>query len=66
VPTKDRFGTQLFCAPLALQVLFHHCHAHPPQLSGNAALVERKAVTLALDHAFGIELADVGPAAIEM
>jgi hypothetical protein len=33
---------------------------------GNAALIEREAVTLPLDHAFGFELADVGPAAIEM
>jgi hypothetical protein len=32
----------------------------------NAALVEREAVTLPLDHAFGFELADVGPAAIEV
>jgi hypothetical protein len=31
----------------------------------NAALVEREAVTLALDHAF-LELADEGAAAIEM
>ena len=32
-----------------------------PQVSqvGNAALVEREAVTLPLDHAFGFELADV-------
>jgi hypothetical protein len=30
------------------------------------ALVEREAVTLPLDHAFGFELADVGSAAIEM
>jgi hypothetical protein len=39
-----------------------------PQVSqvGNAALIEREAVTLPLDHAFGFELADVGPAAIEM
>ena len=39
-----------------------------PQVSqvGNAALVEREAVTLPLDHAIGFELADVGPAAIEM
>ena len=37
-----------------------------PQVSqvSNAALVE--AVTLPLDHAFGFELADVGPAAIEV
>ena len=33
---------------------------------GNAALVEQEAVTLPLDHAFGFELADVGPAAIEV
>ena len=33
---------------------------------GNAALVEREAVTLPLDYAFGFELADVGPAAIAM
>ena len=39
-----------------------------PQVSqiGNAALVEREAATLPLDHAFGFELADVGPAAIEV
>ena len=39
-----------------------------PQVSqvGNAALIERETVTLPLDHAFGFELADVGPAAIEM
>ena len=39
-----------------------------PQISqtGNAALVEREAVTLPLDHAFGFELADVGPAAVKM
>ena len=39
-----------------------------PQVSqvGHAALIEREAVTLALDHAFGFELADVGPAAIEV
>ena len=39
-----------------------------PQVSqvGNAALVEREAVTLPLDHALGFELADVGPAAIEV
>src|SRR5260221_13300009 len=38
-----------------------------PQVSqvGNAALVEREAVALPLDHAFGFELADVGPAAIK-
>ena len=37
-----------------------------PQVSqiSNAALVEREAVTLPLDHAFGFELANVGPAAI--
>ena len=39
-----------------------------PQVSqvGNAALIEREAVTLPLDHAFGFELPDVSPAAIEM
>jgi hypothetical protein len=39
-----------------------------PQVSpvGNAALVEREAVTLPLDHAFGFEFADIGPAAIKM
>jgi len=39
-----------------------------PQVSqvGNAALVEREAVALPLDHAFGFELADVGPAAIKV
>jgi hypothetical protein len=33
---------------------------------GNAPLIERESVTLPLDHAFGFELADVGPAAIEV
>jgi len=39
-----------------------------PQVSnvGNAALVERVAVTLPLDHAFGFERADVCSAAIKM
>ena len=39
-----------------------------PQVSqvGNAALIEREGATLSLDHAFGFELADVGPAAIEV
>jgi hypothetical protein len=39
-----------------------------PQVSqiGNAALVEREAVTLPLDHAIGFELAEVGAAAIEV
>ena len=39
-----------------------------PQVSqvGNAALVEQEAAALSLDHAFGFELADVGPAAIEV
>jgi hypothetical protein len=32
----------------------------------NAALIEWEAVTLPLDHAFGFELADVGPAAIKV
>jgi hypothetical protein len=39
-----------------------------PQVSqiGNAALVEREAVTLPLDHALGFELSDVCAAAIEV
>jgi len=39
-----------------------------PQVSqvGDATLVEREAVTLPLDHAFGFELADIGPAAMEV
>jgi hypothetical protein len=39
-----------------------------PQVSqvGNSALMEREAVTLPLDHAFGFELPSVGPAAIEV
>ena len=39
-----------------------------PQVSqvSNAALIEREAVTLPLDHAVGFELADVGPASIEV
>jgi hypothetical protein len=38
-----------------------------PQVSqvGNAALVEREAITLPLDHAFGFELADVGPVEVQ-
>ncbi|SIO28271.1 hypothetical protein SAMN05443247_03476 [Bradyrhizobium erythrophlei] len=36
-----------------------------PQV-GNAALVEREAVTLPLDYAFAFELADVGAAAIKV
>ena len=41
--------------------------AFAPQVSraGNAALVEREAITMPLNHAFGFQLADVGPAAIE-
>jgi hypothetical protein len=40
----------------------------PSQVSqvGNAALIEQEAITLPLDHAFRFELADVGPAAIEV
>ena len=39
-----------------------------PQISqiGSAALIEREAITLPPDRAFGFELADVGPAAIEV
>jgi len=39
-----------------------------PQVSqvSNAAQIEREAVTLPLNHAFGFELIDVGPAAIEV
>ena len=39
-----------------------------PQVSqvSNAASIEREAVTFPLDHAFGFELADVGPAAVEV
>ena len=39
-----------------------------PQVSqvGNAASVQREAVTLPLDHAVGFELADVRAAAIEV
>jgi len=33
---------------------------------GDAAPIEREAVTLPLDHAFGFELADVGAAAIKV
>jgi hypothetical protein len=36
-----------------------------PQIC-NAALIEREAVTLPPDHAFGFELSDVGPAAIKV
>jgi hypothetical protein len=39
-----------------------------PQISqvGNTVLIEQEAATWPLDHAFGFELADVGPAAIEV
>ena len=39
--------------------------AEVPQV-GDPALIEREAVALSLDHAFGFELADVGPGAIEV
>jgi hypothetical protein len=46
-------------APVALRA---------PQASqvGNAVLIEQETVSLPRDHAFGFELADVGPAAIEV
>jgi hypothetical protein len=34
--------------------------------AANAALVEREAASLPLDHAIAFELADIGPAAIEV
>jgi hypothetical protein len=37
-----------------------------PCRSSSARMVEREAVTLPLDHAFGFELANVCPAAIEV
>jgi hypothetical protein len=39
-----------------------------PQISqvGNTVRIEQEAATWPLDHAFGFELADVGPAAIEV
>ena len=62
----DQFGLR----PLKISVRLTAWRLPPlaPQVSqvGNAALVEREAVTLPLDHAFGFELADVGPAAIEV
>ena len=62
----DQFGLR----PLKISVRLTAWRLSPlaPQVSqvGNAALIEREAVTLPLDHAFGFELADVGPAAIEM
>jgi hypothetical protein len=49
-----------------ISVGFHARRLPPlaPQVSQvvNAALVEREAVTLPLDHAIDFELADVGPA----
>jgi hypothetical protein len=38
----------------------------PQRQVGNAALIEREAVALPLDHAFGFKLADVRAAAIEV
>jgi hypothetical protein len=62
----DQFGLR----PLKIRVCLTAWRLPPlaPQVSqvGNAALVEREAVTLPLDHAFGFELADVSPAAIEV
>ena len=62
----DQFGLR----PLKISVRLIARRLPPlaPQVSqvGNAALIEREAVTLPLDHAFGFELADVGPAAIEV
>ena len=62
----DQFGLR----PLKISVRLTAWRLPPlaPQVSqvGNAALVEREAVTLPLDHAFGFELADVGPAAIKV
>ena len=59
MPYRSELGGS--CAPRRLP-------SRAPRVSevGNAALVEREAVTLPLDHAFGFELADVGPAAIEV
>jgi hypothetical protein len=62
----DQFGLR----PLKISVRLTAWRLPPlapqePQV-GNAALIEREAVTLPLDHAFGFELADVGPAAIEV
>jgi hypothetical protein len=53
----------------AISVGFHARRLPPlaPQVSqvSDAASIEREAVTLPLDHAF-FELADVGPAAVEV
>jgi hypothetical protein len=61
---------QLGFRPLKISVRLTARRLPPlaPQVSqvGNAALVEWEAVTLPLDHAFGFELADVGPAAIKV
>jgi hypothetical protein len=62
----DQFGLR----PLKISVRLTARRLPPlaPQVSqvGNAALIEREAVTLPLDHAFGFELPDVGPAATKV
>jgi hypothetical protein len=62
---------QNLCLDLDVISVSRHTRWPPmlaPQVSqvGNAALIEREAVTLPLDNAFGFERADVGPAAIEV
>ena len=59
---------QIRTKPLKINVRLTAWPPLAPQESqvGNAALVEREAAALPLDHAFGFELADGGPAAIEV
>ena len=54
------------CDAVLLQVKKPSESKYQFDIAGNAALMERKANTLPLDHAFGFELANVGPAAIKV
>jgi hypothetical protein len=65
-PQTQHFGLQLDVIGVGLCA--RRLPPFAPQVSqvSNAALVQREAVTLPLDHAFRFELANVGPAAIKV
>ena len=65
-PQLQRFSLDLDVTSVGLRA--RRMPPLAPQVSqvGNAALVEREAVTLPLDHSIGFELADIGSAAIEV
>ena len=64
--SPDQFGLRPL--KISVRLIARRLPPFPPQVSqvGNAVLIEQEAVALPLDHAFGFELADVGPAAIEV